>query len=57
MANDKAASPHVAERVSAMQLGRASYRLSAVGIMVGIVLTIIVIALRASGTVHDQYHY
>jgi len=51
---DKSTSPNEAERVSALQLGRASYRVSAAGIFIGIVVGIFVLVLWAANGVNSR---
>jgi len=57
LAQSKAASPHREERKSAKQLGNASYRVSAAGIVVGIIITIVYIVLVIMRGGSSKEHY
>ena len=48
MAQNKSTSANQEERKSAEQLGEASYNVSAAGIVLGVVITIIVIIVRST---------
>jgi len=48
MALSRSTSPNVEERVSAQRLGKESYKLSAVGIVVGIVISILIYIMRSN---------
>lgn len=54
MAQNKSTSPNLAERTSAMQLGRASYGASLTGIFIGFVMLMIVIFINISADDDDM---
>ena len=54
MAQDKSTSPDEEERRDAMQLGKASYRVSVAGIVIGIIVTITVAVLLSK---NGNYNY
>jgi len=48
MAQSYSTSPDAEERTSGMQLGRASYRVSTAGIIVGIIILILIFVTRST---------
>jgi len=57
MAQIKSTSPNAAERKVAMQLGRASHRVSGAGVVAGIALTILTILVHVMNKAYHEEQY
>ena len=55
MAQSNSTSPNEAERASAMQLGRASYKVSIAGIVVGAVFFIVLLVVQLPSATENHY--
>jgi len=57
MAQDKSVSPNAEERASAIQLGKASMRVSIAGLIVGAAVGFIFVILQIAATSYSSSHH